>query len=124
MSNRTQEELNRLYLEMYRLMIKKDISALDAILDDAFRLVHMTGMQQDKQSFLHAIENGTLNYYAAIQETTDSTIQNATADFVGKSRVTASVFGGGTHTWRLQLRIQFMNRGGNWMIGRTVASTY
>lgn len=94
MSNRTQEELNRLYLEMYRLMIKKDISALDAILDDAFRLVHMTGMQQDKQSFLHAIENGTLNYYAAIQETTDSTIQNATADFVGKSRVAASVFGG------------------------------
>lgn len=117
-------ELEQRYIELYRCMVEKDVASLSAILDDSFVLAHMTGMQQDKQSFLHSIENGTLNYYAAIHETMRSAVEENQAHFVGESRVTASVFGGGRHTWRLRLQIQFVNQNGKWMIGRTVASTY
>lgn len=117
-------ELEQRYIELYRCMVEKDVVSLSAILDDSFVLAHMTGMQQNKQSFLHSIENETLNYYAAIHETMRSAVEENQAHFVGESRVTASVFGGGRHTWRLRLQIQFVNQNGKWMIGRTVASTY
>lgn len=117
-------ELEQRYIELYRFMIEKDLISLSAILDDGFALTHMTGMWQDKQSFLHSIENGTLNYYAADHEAAHSEIGEHQVQFIGESRVTASVFGGGRHTWRLRLKIEFINRNGTWMIGRTVASTY
>ena len=118
------DELEQRYIELYRCMIEKDLISLSAILDDGFVLTHMTGMQQDKQSFLHSIEKGTLNYYAADHEAAYSEIEKDQVQFIGESRVTASVSGGGRHTWRLRLQIEFVNRNGIWMIGRTVASTY
>lgn len=118
------DELEQRYIELYRCMIEKDLVSLSAILDDDFVLVHMTGMQQDKQKFLHSIENGTLNYYAADHENAHSVTADNQVQFIGESRVTASVFGSGRHTWRLRLQIEFVNRNGTWMIGRTVASTY
>lgn len=111
-------------MELYRCMIEKDVISLSNILDSSFVLVHMTGMQQDKQSFIHSIDDGTLNYYTAVHEAARSEAEEDRACFIGESRVTASVFGGGRHTWRLRLQIQFVNRNGKWMIGRTVASTY
>ena len=47
-------------------------------------------------------------------------------DFVltGRSRVTAAVFGGGRHTWHLQLTFQLVKRNGQWMFTNARASTY
>ena len=101
-------ELDQCYIELYRCMIEKDLVSLSDILDSSFVLVHMTGMQQDKQSFIHSIDNGTLNYYAVVHEAARSEAEENQAHFIGESRVTASVFGGGKHTWRLRLQIQFV----------------
>lgn len=90
-----QNELEQRYIELYRCMIEKDLVSLSDILDSSFVLVHMTGMQQDKQSFIHSIDNGTLNYYAAVHETARSESEEDQAHFIGESRVTASVFWGG-----------------------------
>ncbi len=119
-----QNELEQRYIELYRCMIEKDLASLSDILDSSFVLVHITGMQQDKHSFIHSIDNGTLNYYSAVHEAARSEAEENQAHFIGESRVTASVFGGGRHTWRLRLQIQFVNRNGKLMIGRTVASAY
>ncbi len=123
-NGQSQNELEQRYIELYRCMIEKDLVSLSDILDSSFVLVHMTGMQQDKQSFIHSIDNGTLNYYTAVHEAARSEVEKNQAHFIGESRVTASVFGGGKYTWRLRLQIQFVNRNGKWMIGKTVASTY
>lgn len=124
MNGQNQNELEQRYIELYRCMIEKDLASLSDILDSSFVLVHMTGMQQDKKNFIHSIDNGTLNYYSAVHETVHSEIEENQAHFIGDSRVTASVFGGGRHIWRLRLQIQFVNRNGKWLIGKTVASIY
>ncbi len=119
------KELEQCYIELYRCMTEKDLASLASILDDdSFVLVHMTGMKQDKQAFIRAIKDGTLNYYSVCHENIWTEVNGVYAAVVGESRVTAAVFGGSRNTWRLRLQIQFVSRNGKWMIGRTVASTY
>ena len=116
--------LTEKYREMYSAMIAKDGVALNKLLDDSFVLVHMTGMKQSKQAFIQAVQNGTLNYYS--EELHEATAQESgnTARFNGKSYVNATVFGGGKHTWRLQLDMQFIFVNGEWIITEAVASTW
>ena len=100
------DELQKLYSDMYRYMIAKDVSKLGSILDDSFVLVHMTGMRQTKREYLKAIENGTLNYFSEELEHFSAQVSEDTAVFIGQSRVSAAVFGGGRHTWQLQAEEQ------------------
>ena len=116
--------LTEKYRAMYRAMIAKDSVELNKLLDDSFVLVHMTGMRHNKQMFIQAIKDGTLNYYA--EELHDAAIQENSnnARFTGKSYVNAAVFGGGRHAWRLQLDMQFKLVNGEWFITEAVASTW
>ena len=109
---------------MYRGMIEKDRGILSEVLDEAFVLVHMTGMRQSKAAFIRAVEDGTLNYYSADHQIIDVKIGGDTAQLVGQSMVRAAVFGGGQHTWRLQLKIKLVQRDDDWKITEAVASTY
>ena len=122
------EEKKRLedcYRQMYLGMIAKDRAALSRVLDDSFVLVHMTGMRQDKESYIRAIENGTLNYYSADHERFEIEAMTETeAEAIGQSRVNAAVFGGGRHTWKLQLRMRLIRCGSEWKIATAEASTY
>ena len=112
------------YREMYRAMIAKDAGALDDVLDGSFVLVHMTGMRQDKRAFIKAVINGTLNYYSCRDDSIDVKINGDTAALIGKSQVSAAVFGGGKHTWRLEQDLTLVKRDGKWLITLSEASTY
>lgn len=112
------------YREMYRAMIAKDSAALDDVLDDSFVLVHMTGTRQDKRAFIKAVVNGTLNYYSCRDDSIDVKINGDKATLIGKSQVSAAVFGGGKHTWRLEQDLTLVKRDGKWLITRSEASTY
>ena len=105
-------------------MIEKDGAALDMLLADNFVLVHMTGMRQNKQAFIRAVENGTLNYYSEDLQETKAVVDKDYVRFVGRSFVNAAVFGGGRHTWRLQLELKYINVGDDWLISEAVASTW
>ena len=96
-------KLRQLYEDMYAAMVAKDEAELDRVHDDSFVLVHMTGMHQDKKTYIRSILNGTLNYYSAVTENLSVQVNGDTATMTGQSRVNAAVFGGGKHTWRLQL---------------------
>ena len=112
------------YRMMYRAMIAKDGAALNSLLDESFTLVHMTGMQQNKQAFIRAVENGTLNYFSEDLQDAKTVVHKDFVCFTGKSLVNAAVFGGGRHTWHLQLDIRFVFAGRDWLISETVASTW
>lgn len=112
------------YRQMYRGMIEKNRTLLSEVLDDSFVLVHMTGMRQSKSEFIRAVEDGTLNYFSAEHQRIDTEIQGNQADMLGQSVVTAAVFGGGKHTWRLQLKIKLENKSGVWQINEAKASAY
>ena len=112
------------YRAMYRAMIEKDGAALAKLLDESFVLVHMTGMRQNKQAFIRAVENGTLNYFSEELCASSAHIVGAIGHFTGKSIVNAAVFGGGRHTWHLQLEMKYIYVGGDWLISEAVASTW
>ncbi len=118
------EQIIQLYNEMYSAMVNKDKAELERVHDDSFVLVHMTGMRQSKQEYINAIMNGTLNYYSAEHEDMQAEIKGDSAVLVGRSRVTAAVFGGGNHTWQLQLRFQLVKKNGEWRFALASASTY
>ena len=46
------------------------------------------------------------------------------ARLIGRSRVNAAVYGGGRHTWPLQMDSKLKRIGGQWKITWTKASTY
>ena len=116
--------ITELYHEMYSAMISKDGAKLAELLDDGFVLVHMTGMRQTKTEYITAILDGTLNYYTETTENVAVSIDGSRASLRGQSKVDAAVFGGGRHTWRLQLDISLVKNGGNWLMSRAGASTY
>ena len=118
------EKLKNCYRQMYRGMVEKDRDTLSKVLDNSFVLIHMTGMRQSREAFIKAVENGTLNYYSANHERIDVDIHNCNATLLGQSVVSAAVFGGGRHTWHLQLRIELVQKENNWKITEARASTY
>ena len=118
------EIIENRYRELYRGMVEKDRDLMDEVLDTSFVLVHMTGMRQSKDAFIQAVEDGTLNYFSANHQRMDVNIHGNTAELLGQSVVNAAVFGGGRHTWRLQLRMSLVLDGENWKITEAKASTY
>ncbi len=117
------EQIIQLYKEMYTAMVNKDRAELERVHDDSFVLVHMTGMRQPKEVYISSIMDGTLNYYSAEHEHMQAEINGDTAVLIGKSKVTAAVFGGGKHTWRLQLRFQLVKKNSEWRFALASAST-
>ena len=118
------EQIEACYQQMYRGMVEKDRTLLSEVLDDTFVLIHMTGMRQSKETFIRAVENGTLNYYSADHQRMDTEIHGDTAELVGRSVVNAAVFGGGRNTWHLQLRLQLIRTNSAWKVTEARASTY
>ena len=118
------EQIVNLYRQMYQAMIAKDIAALDTILADGSVLVHMTGTRQPKKQYLHEIENGTLNYYSVEDDEITIKVDGMTAEMTGRSRVNAAVYGGGRHTWRLQMKSKLTKTDGRWQFVESKASTY
>lgn len=118
------EQILQLYREMYQAMVAKDTATLNRLHADDFVLVHMTGMRQSKAAYIRAIADGTLNYYSATHEQMEVRVDGDTATLIGRSRVNAAVFGGGRHTWPLQLRFRLVKREGRWLLTESKASTY
>ena len=118
------EIIENRYRELYRGMVEKDRDLMDEVLDTSFVLVHMTGMRQSKDAFIQAVEDGTLNYFSASHQRMDVSLHGNTAELLGQSVVNAAVFGGGRHSWRLQLRMSLVLDGENWKITEAKASTY
>ena len=119
------QSIEQLYHDMYSAMVKKDETELDRVHDESFVLIHMTGMRQDKATYIRAIMDGTLNYYSEETDSLDVQMnQDDTAVLTGRSLVNAAVFGGGRHTWRLQLRFDLKKTGDEWKLLKAQASTY
>ena len=118
------DEIREAYIRMYDGMIAKNEEILRDVLDDSFVLIHMTGMRQSKDAFIKAVLNGTLNYYSAEHEHLPVEIKGDTAIITGQSYVSAAVFGGGRHNWRLQQRCSLIKTEDGWRITESTASTY
>ena len=118
------QQIEALYKQMYRAMIAKDIETLGSLLDENAALIHMTGTRQPKREYLRAIKDGTLNYYSVEDDEIIIDVDGDHATMTGRSRVNAAVYGGGRHTWRLQIKSTLKKKNGRWLFVEQRASTY
>jgi len=121
---RDEEQIKALYRDYWRCMIEKDVAGLLEMMADDYVLVHMTGVKQSAESFLKGLADGTFNYYSAEHDGIDVRITGDTATMTGKSCVSAAVYGGGKHAWRLQGDFTLKKENGRWKFISSKASTY
>lgn len=112
------------YRRMYQGMVEKNEPILREVLVPEFVLIHMTGMRQPLEAFIQAVQNGTLNYSSARHQKIIVDLDGEHGKLTGQSLVHAAVFGGGWHTWRLQLVCYLVKQDDRWKITEARASTY
>lgn len=119
-----EEKIKELYRRYWTYMINKDKQGLNSLLADDYYLLHMTGVRQSKETFIKGLLDGTFNYYSAEHDAIDVRINGDTAVMIGRSRVTAAVYGGSKRLWHLQGDFTLRKENGNWKLTSSGASTY
>lgn len=119
------DEIIQLYRDENEAMVKKDIVTLNKILAPGMTLTHMTGMVQPKLTWIDQIQNEDMRYFESKEENIKNiVIDDDVASLVGQNQVKARIWGGGTNTWPLEMKMYFKKQNGNWIIDKQVASTY
>ncbi len=116
-------ELKMLHEALCEAMVAGDLAELDSILSEDFTLKHMTGYVQSKAEWLEAIGSGEMQYHRT--DTVEATLgTEGTMPALTARTLTDATIWGSRATWRLTLRSWFDPRGDDWVIARTVASTW
>ena len=126
MARTDEETLRAMYRALSDASMRKDAAAIRALTAPDYVLVHMTGMRQSGEDYIAAVTDGTLNYYSTEHDSIDVHVSadGIHATIRGRSRVNATVFGGGRHTWRLQQDLKAEKRNGTWLLTESRASMY
>lgn len=119
-----EQEIKDQYRAFYRAAIAKDRAGMEATLDDDFHLTHMTGMRQSRDEYIRYILRGNMNYYSEEPVELTAMVKGDCGTLCAQSRVEATVFDGGRHTWRLQLDMTAKKKDGVWKFTDAVACTF
>ncbi len=118
------ETLRELYRRYWQYMIDKYIASLLGLMADDSELTHMTAVRQSKEVFLKGLMDGTFHYYSADHDSIKVTINGDSATMIGKSSVTAAVYGGRKSSWKLRGDFTLRKENGAWRMTGSEASTY
>ena len=118
------ELIREMYRKYWRCMIEKDADGLRSLMSEDYYLLHMTGARQSAEVFLKGLMDGTFNYYASDHDSIEVTVNGDSALMIGRSRVTAAVYGGRKHSWRLQGDFSLRKENGTWKSTGSRASIY
>lgn len=105
------------------LMIKRDTAAMNTILDKDYTLTHMTGYVQPKAEWFDEVRKESMKYYSAKEVHHSVTINGNMATVTMQNLVDARIWGS-RNTWRLQQKMTLEKRAGQWIILKSVASTF
>lgn len=108
---------------LIKLMIDKDTSRMNEIVDENFSLTHITGYLQPKSDWFVEIESESMKYYSAEEVYNKVDIKGAKATCVVRHLLDARIWGS-RNTWRLQQTFQMEKRDGEWDILNSVARTF
>lgn len=122
---KTRLEVIDAYRAHLRAMTDADADALDALLDDAFTLTHLTGDEQPKDAWLAQVRAGEFSWHGVEEKTVTvhADADAGTARLVGHVITEATLYG--THAdWRLRLTMDYARVGGDWIVLRSAARSW
>lgn len=109
--------------QLNQLMIVRDTAGLDEILDADFTLTHITGYVQSKEEWFSEIASEKMKYYSYKEVKTSVEIKGNRATLIEQNMLDARIWGL-RNSWRLQQVMELENRNGNWIILKSVATTF
>lgn len=118
-----EQEIIALYRQMQVLMTAADTVGLAAILSEDFRLIHMTGYDQPGSEWLEHIRSGQMTYFSSEECSVSARVSGNKAALTGCNRVKANIWGA-QGAWPLQLDIELVRHGSQWMMTHARASTF
>lgn len=121
--NINEKEILEVTRQLTTLMIEKNTDAIDKIVDENFTLTHITGYVQSKNEWFSEIESERMKYYSYKEVKTTIKINGDKATFVGQNLLDARIWGS-RNTWRLQQTMQLEKRNREWIILKSVATTF
>lgn len=111
------------YRKFYEYKIAQNIQGLESILEDDFRLVHMTGYSQPRVEWLSQVADGQMRYFSDVEERVILHVEGDTATLQSRNKVDARIHGM-RHVWNLELNFDMVKRNGQWIILDAVAHSY
>lgn len=121
--NKDEAQILAVTRQLTQLMIEGNTAAMAGIVDEHFTLTHITGYVQPKEEWFAEIERESMKYYSAREVKHEIKIAGNKANFMNQNLLDARIWGS-RNTWRLQQRMTLEKRGENWIIVKSVASTF
>ena len=119
-----EKQIQKLYRDYWTGMIRKDAQGLRDLMAEDYYLEQMTGVRQTRDQFLAGLLAGTFNYYSAEHDAIEVRVHGDSAEMIGRSRITAAVYGGGKKSWRLQGDFTLRKEAGAWKLTSSGGTTY
>ncbi len=125
MEQQTNDEAQILALtrKFTQLMIDRNTEELNKIVDKNFSLTHITGYVQPKAEWFKEIEQESMKYYSAQEVSQNLKISGNKAEFVQRNLLDARIWGS-RNKWRLQQTMTLEKRNNQWVILKSVATTF
>ncbi|WP_319566895.1 nuclear transport factor 2 family protein [Cohaesibacter marisflavi] len=110
-----ESELLASWTQFREALVRGDTDALRTLLDDDFKLGHMTGYLQPRQEWLKEIEAGEAVYHSIQDaEVTVHLKTESRATVIARTRTEATV-GGTKGQWQMSFATEYMRRPGDWV---------
>lgn len=120
-----EQRLIDVYRNLNEAMVNKDVGVINQLLLDSAKFRHMTGLVQSKFEWIDQIQNGNMLYVDFEEDRIMLVeIDGIKGKLVGRSQVTANIWGGGVRVWPLQMTLHFIKSNDVWRISDQVASMY
>lgn len=105
------------------LMIARDTEGINKLVAEGFTLTHITGYVQSKAEWFAEIESESMKYYGYTEVKTSLKINGNKATFTGQNLLDARIWGS-RNNWRLQQIMELEKRNNQWIILKSIASTF
>lgn len=105
------------------LMIRKNVSEMEKILDEKYTLTHITGYVQPKDEWFKEVLSERMRYYSAKEVNYTVRINENKAEVIVQNLVDARIWGS-RNIWRLQQVMKLERKEHKWIILSSVASTF
>ncbi|WP_320018470.1 nuclear transport factor 2 family protein [Labilibaculum manganireducens] len=106
-----------------KLMIDRDTSRMNEIVDENLSLTHITGYVQPKKEWFAEIVSESMKYYSAQAVFSKADIKGDKAKCVVRHLLDARIWGS-RDIWRLQQTFQLEKRDEKWLIRESVATIF
>ncbi|MBQ8960252.1 MAG: nuclear transport factor 2 family protein [Ruminococcus sp.] len=119
-----QQKIAQLFREFCAALTGRDTDALRRILDPDCTVIPLTGLKQSGETFISSVDSGADRYEHSRLKNIDLRVIGNAAWMIGRSEMTAALYGGELRVWPLAFKITLRSSAGGWRFTEIRFSTF